>query len=291
VNTARYRVNNYELPHSWIDSEWVHYCNESLNQFCRETLALIDSKTASVCEISTVEDTIDYSLAASIIYINSAKLVTEETMILDVKPSTAWAAGDTITGASSTKTCTIVSKISDYSYVVENRSGTFTLGEVLSNGTYSADQGSSYPVFDVYKSIELKKSTRGEMDNMFSGWRATTQGQPYKYLLDFNTGYISLYPKPDAVYIIKLNVSRYPITAMSTTNMSAQTPELDAKYHDAIVNGMCAQACLKRGELTFDPKQAATFAGLFANAIARAKVKNMMHNERENIFSPHGGFI
>jgi|GEM_PF-1340892 len=68
-----------------------------------------------------------------------------EVLTLDVAPATAWAVGATITGATSTKTCVIVAKITDLTYQISNRSGTFTLGEVLSDGTYAADQGAAHP--------------------------------------------------------------------------------------------------------------------------------------------------
>lgn len=70
-----------------------------------------------------------------------------ELMTLDVAPATTWAAGDTITGVSSTKTCLVVEKLTDLTYVVKRRSGAFTLNEVLTNGTYTADQGAANPTF------------------------------------------------------------------------------------------------------------------------------------------------
>ncbi len=70
-----------------------------------------------------------------------------ELMTLDVSPATAWSEGDTITGVTSGKTCVIVCYVSATTYYVKDRSGTFTLGEVLTNGTYTADQGASNPTF------------------------------------------------------------------------------------------------------------------------------------------------
>lgn len=72
-----------------------------------------------------------------------------EVMTLNVAPGgTGWVAGDTITGATSKKTCVIVTVLTTTTYVVKDRSGTFTLGEVLSNGTNTADQGTSNPIFN-----------------------------------------------------------------------------------------------------------------------------------------------
>jgi len=73
-----------------------------------------------------------------------------ELMTLDTAPASAWVAGNTITGASSGKTCTIVELITTLTYVVSGRSGTYTSGEILSNGTVTADQGTGYPTFTEY---------------------------------------------------------------------------------------------------------------------------------------------
>lgn len=71
-----------------------------------------------------------------------------ELMTLDVAPGGAgWAAGDTITGQSSGQTCIIVSVLTTKTYYVRNRSGAFTLGEILTNGTATADQGAANPTF------------------------------------------------------------------------------------------------------------------------------------------------
>jgi uncharacterized phiE125 gp8 family phage protein len=78
----------------------------------------------------------------------SAIYTLRETMTLDVAPGGAgWAAGDTITGNASSKTCQIVEVLTTKTYIVWNRSGTYTLGEILTNGTATADQGLTFPTF------------------------------------------------------------------------------------------------------------------------------------------------
>jgi hypothetical protein len=73
---------------------------------------------------------------------------TYETMTLDVAPGGAgWSVGETITGQSSAATCKIAAKTSGTSYVVYQRSGAYIPGEVLTNGTTTADQGADYPTF------------------------------------------------------------------------------------------------------------------------------------------------
>ena len=69
-----------------------------------------------------------------------------ELMTLDTAPGgSGWAVGDTITGATSFQTCIVVQVLTTKTYYVRNRSGAYTLGEILSNGTDTADQGATYP--------------------------------------------------------------------------------------------------------------------------------------------------
>ena len=71
-----------------------------------------------------------------------------ELLTIDATPTPAvWAAGATLTGATSLKTCTVISKVTATTYMVESRSGTFTDGEIISDGTNSRDCGAGYPTF------------------------------------------------------------------------------------------------------------------------------------------------
>lgn len=71
-----------------------------------------------------------------------------ELLTLDVAPGgTGWAVADILTGNTSEKTCVIVTVITTKTYIVKSRSGTFTLGEIISNGTNTADQGVAFPTF------------------------------------------------------------------------------------------------------------------------------------------------
>lgn len=71
-----------------------------------------------------------------------------EILTLDVAPVTEWVAGDVLTGQSSTKTCVAVQKITSLTYYVRERTGTFTLGEVIGvtgDADKLADQGAAHP--------------------------------------------------------------------------------------------------------------------------------------------------
>lgn len=103
----------------------------------------------------------------------SGESIVMELMTLDVAPGGAgWAVGDTITGVTSTKTCKIIKVLSSTTYYVKDRSGAFTLGEVLTNGTATADQGAAKPTFAVVGGTLhvwlIKRSDTGVVDIMFS---------------------------------------------------------------------------------------------------------------------------
>lgn len=69
-----------------------------------------------------------------------------ELLTLDVAPGGAgWSAGETVTGVTSGKTSIIVEVLTTTTYRIKNRDGAYTLGEVLTNGTDTADQGAAHP--------------------------------------------------------------------------------------------------------------------------------------------------
>jgi hypothetical protein len=98
-----------------------------------------------------------------------------ERMVLDVAPGGAgWSVGDTITGQTSNKTCVIIQKVSTTIYLVKDRNGAFTLGEVMTNGTDTADQGAANPTFTVVPGTLhiwlIKRSDTSVVDVMGSVW-------------------------------------------------------------------------------------------------------------------------
>ncbi len=79
-----------------------------------------------------------------------------ETLTLDVAPATAWVADRTLTGQTSNKTCKVVAKLTTLTYLVKERSGDFTLGEVIGVTGYAtelADQGAAKPTFAIATNI------------------------------------------------------------------------------------------------------------------------------------------
>lgn len=71
-----------------------------------------------------------------------------EILTLNVAPATAWVKNRLLTGQTSTNTCRVVAQLTSLTYQVRERTGAFTLGEVIGvTGTAGelADQGALYP--------------------------------------------------------------------------------------------------------------------------------------------------
>jgi len=89
-----------------------------------------------------------------------------EVLTLDVAPATEWAAGDLITGQTGGKTAYVVAKLTALTYRIRERTGDFTLGEIIGVtgvGAKLADQGAAHPtvaaatnkVHKIYEAISI----------------------------------------------------------------------------------------------------------------------------------------
>jgi hypothetical protein len=79
-----------------------------------------------------------------------------EILTLDVAPSIPWLPNWTLTGQTSLQTCVVVQYIANLTYLVKDRTGAFTLGEVIGvTGTavLLADQGAANPTFAVAQNV------------------------------------------------------------------------------------------------------------------------------------------
>lgn len=88
-------------------------------------------------------------------------------LTVDTAPAPAeWSAAATITGGSSSETCTVVSKVTGTTYICKALSGEFTDGEVLSDGVNSVDCAAGYPTYD-YDYTPCEITTTYTEDELF----------------------------------------------------------------------------------------------------------------------------
>ena len=97
-------------------------------------------------------------------------------MNINVRPSTAWAAGDVITGQTSGASCVMVSALgASNSFYVKDITGTFTPGEVIGvtgDSSKLADQGTGYPTLSFsgrYLKINVAPATDWTCGDVITG--------------------------------------------------------------------------------------------------------------------------
>ncbi|MGV0961817.1 MAG: hypothetical protein ACOYB1_18485 [Limnohabitans sp.] len=95
----------------------------------------------------------EYGTKNAMYYEDNTIMATGDILVANPGPSTEWSVGDTITGLSSGVTSVIsaIHSASAYAprkfYQVTSKSGDYTSGEILTNGTYQADQLAGYPYY------------------------------------------------------------------------------------------------------------------------------------------------
>lgn len=97
----------------------------------------------------------------------------------------------------------------------------------------------------------LIQTTKRILDLTYPSW-ASASGDERSFFIG-DTNKITIYKKPDGAGTLTLTVSRLPLTAMSA---DSGTPEIDAQYHDGMVDWVLYRAYSKQDSKTLDPEKA-----------------------------------
>lgn len=111
----------------------------------------------------------------------------------------------------------------------------------------------------VGRSAPLQRVSQKDLDCHGTSWEDDT-GEPRAYVPDMDTAKFRPFPTPDADYIVKLMVVRLPLEDLKA---DADVPEIAPQYHDALIEGMVAEAYLKQDAETFDKTKAAVHEAAF----------------------------
>lgn len=90
-----------------------------------------------------------------------------ELLTLDVAPATPWLPNEILTGQTSLQTCVVVQYLTSLTYLVKDRTGAFTLGEIIGvTGTavLLADQGAANPTFAIQANVGHAPATDCALD-------------------------------------------------------------------------------------------------------------------------------
>lgn len=100
-----------------------------------------------------------------------------------------------------------------------------------------------------------------QMDDEFQGWdRSTSQSTPFVIVVDYGSTHARLFPTPKTSGVVFLTVSREPLKAMKNDQ---DKPEIPARYHEALIDGMKMYAYSSDDPDLADEKMAAAAAAAF----------------------------
>lgn len=103
------------------------------------------------------------------------------------------------------------------------------------------------------QTINLDPITLDELNGMIPGWRLTATGLPRKYITDYSSNKIRLWPPQSAAGTVLLSVHREPLVPLT---LATQIPEIAARWHYALTHGMRALAYSDEDTETYDPVKA-----------------------------------
>lgn len=312
IDLTRHQLRDYEDQSAWLDSELVAYCNNAINTIARHSMPFEDALDPSTCFLTLAPDTIDYALSNNIVAIISTSIsgyvgtITQSGVGLsDISVCGNYTHDDTdtafkiqIDGTGATNTF----KWSDDGGATWDASTVSMTGswQLLSHGIYikfaaiTGHTNANYWTFTTYyvNGPILTRYTTQELYENYSNWRKGTSGEPTHLTTDYSHGYISFYVPPQYAYLVNMRVKRYPLSQLTTTLMSAQTPEIPAAiFHHRLIDGIMAEAYLKSGADTYDKDKAAIHRGLFLSSISEIlrTESNIQSYRRSGI--PHNGTL
>lgn len=105
----------------------------------------------------------------------------------------------------------------------------------------------------------LSRLNMRDLDENYPGWESHT-GKIEGLVTDWDTGKLRLYRIPTAIATINMTVVRMPLADM---NDFEDTPEINARSHEGLINWMVYRAYMKTDKETYDATRASVALGLF----------------------------
>lgn len=135
---------------------------------------------------------------------------------------------------------------------------------------------------------KLQKVYTADLDICYPDWETDTTRDPVAYATDYHTLRLHFIGPIKTDATLRLTVVREPLVAMSADN---DVPEIAARYHEALLDWVKAQAYLKQDvEETFKPERAKGHMDLFeAEFGKRSSAIDETWIERHQMYDGHDG--
>ena len=292
--SRRWLNDENSQTYKWTVAELVDYYNAAMDEVARETDYFTDPSTVAATTIAITAGTPDYAYHATALDILSARLSDSS------KNLTRASRGDLNINVPTWR----------YLNSVYGTDISFATGSIASASTDLNEPGFASDAFVLIsgagesannKAIKLSAVAENLL-TLASGYTLTTEaagqavvlqeldtGTPDYYLTDYRTGYITLYPAPDANGTLHVDITRLQSTLLTEATVSSLAIPLHYQYHLGLVNGILYYAYLKSGPSTFNIEKSNVHRGNFAMLKDRIKKDMIKMRGASTIIAPHFG--
>jgi len=148
--------------------------------------------------------------------------------------------------------------------LIKEENALFDIAVTADQATYALHE-KVLEVLDAYYDSNGKSLTKVEIEEIRSNpsWRTQTSEMPLYYIVDYNTGTITLYPTPSASETIHIFATRLPLTDLDWAYAETDTHELNSRYDLPFIHGAAYFAYMKDEANSFDPGRSEYFRNLF----------------------------
>lgn len=108
--------------------------------------------------------------------------------------------------------------------------------------------------------LPLIRVTMQDMESFTPYWQDAVPGLPRRFVTDYESGKLLLWPTPSADVVLLLTVVRDPMVDMAA---DGDTPEIPARQHRSLRYWMAYRAYSKQDADANDPKKALQYIALF----------------------------
>lgn len=290
ITMSRDFLDDNALPQLWKDIELVRYLNRVNNRFCVRTRILSDF-TSSFCTVEIPCNTTVIPLDSRIIGIKDAKIDAEsisldsETEANIVKLTYDWK------NATGTPRYFISNVEQNNMFLYPKFENTY---EILGSSNISfvaatsrITKASGMDIYAAGDRIEVTGTTSNDQTVTVVSSAATYVAVSETLVNENNTSAILRRIEGDLV----LSVYRTQLVPFTVANLDSVSPEYNSIYHELLIDGILANAYLKRDLETYDPKKAKDYEDQFRVNMANAKdnIDSMRMSPRA--LRPHPGAI
>lgn len=267
---SRYRIeildDNIE-PYLWSNAECVNHLNDTIDELMEENLLTVDQTTTATVQIKLLSDTTLYALSDYILKVRHArlnstgfplKIITEDWLNANVSDWRTTTGEDVVYVAPSAAKG-YLSIFPKYD-TTGSYTGTSDISFVASTKTIS-QVGGDFSALTAADSVNVDVTTSN--DGYFTVATAgTTSFTVSEDLVDEDSTSAVIKLVRDTMI---MTVNRLPLTAFSTTDITAATTitEPKALHHSKLFNGMAKRAYLKPDSETYDKTKAEYHRQLF----------------------------